>query len=68
VARRKYPVPKPVKFDEKLIKEEFVYGTTKFGLTDKHIMMYHKLFANWSKLYDGRYNDLEQRWKSICTL
>ena len=68
MARRKYPIPKPKKFDPKLIKKKITYGDTKFGLTDKHVMRYDKVSANWSILYDGRYNDLDQRWNQICML
>lgn len=65
---RKYPVPKPVKFDEKRIEEKIVYGTTTFGLSDRGVMMYHTLTKSWSTLYDKKYNDVEARWKQVCTL
>jgi hypothetical protein len=66
---RKYPVPKPrPKFDVKLIKKKFKFGDTRFALTDKNIMRYDYLSKDWGVLYSGRYNDLDARWKQLCTL
>lgn len=63
--RRKYPEPKIEKFDTSLIIKQVVDGDTKYGLTEKHVMVYSSLSEDWRILYNGFYNDLEQRWNSI---
>jgi hypothetical protein len=62
MARRNYPVYKKKPFDESTLIDTFNYGDLKLGLTKKAIRRYHKATNEWTILYHGLYNNLEERW------